>query len=75
MRVILEVRVVELPSELVDLLLGLVRVLALSWHGGRVWNLGIFRGKVHSGLLVTGVVVGVGSHGDQLVYGDIGGGI
>lgn len=75
MRVILKVRVVELSSELVDLLLGLVRVLALSWHGGRVWNLGVFRGKVHSRLFVTIVVVGVGSHGDQLVYGDMSGGI
>lgn len=75
MRVILELGVVELPRELVDLLLGLVRVLALSWHGRRVWDLGVFCGKVHGGLLVTNVVVGVGSHGDQLVYGDIGGGI
>lgn len=68
-------RVVELPSELVDLILGLVRVLALSWHGGRVGNLGVLCGKVHSGLVVNGVVVGAGSHDDQLVYDDIGGGI
>lgn len=75
MRLILEVRVVELPGELVELLLGLVRVLALGGHSRRVWNLGVLRGEVYGGLLVTGVVVGVESHGDQLVYGDIGGGI